>query len=169
VKQSLQRKKVHLFSAPAGALLADERALPRLTACVRACGDYFSRTTGERALQGVAARLLSDALADPSRRLYLLQNDDGSEPWGLLDLALDTPVPREATLALLVLVPHRRGLGLGRETAEAFFAALADAGYLRVRLGVARGESEAAHFWAALGMWECGEDGGVRLFEMPLS
>ena len=162
------RKEVPSFHAPAGASLAGERDLPRLTSCVRACRDYFSRASHERSAERIAAQLLSDALADASRRLFLLE-DEQREPLGLLDLALDAPVPGEATLALLVLLPHRRGLGLGRETAQAFFAALAEAGYRRVRLGVARGESEAAHFWAALGMWECGEDGGVRLFEMPLT
>jgi GNAT superfamily N-acetyltransferase len=168
VRAPAQRTKLVPFSAPAGATLADERALPRLTACVRACADYFARTSGERSPERIAAQLLADALADPSRRLYLLEDDSRGEARGLLDLALDAPVPGEATVALLLLAPHRRGLGLGREAAEACFAALADAGYRRVRLGVARGESEAAHFWAALGLWECGEDDGVRLFEKPL-
>jgi ribosomal protein S18 acetylase RimI-like enzyme len=149
------------------AVQADEACLSRLAGCVRDCRDYFARAARGDSAERVAAELLSDALADPARRLFLLE-DDTAQVVGLLDLALDAPEPGEATLALLVLAPRRRGLGLGREAAEGACAALACAGYRRLRLGVARGESQAAHFWAAVGMWECGEDGGVRLFERPL-
>ena len=74
----------------------------------------------------------------------------------------------EATVALLVLGQRRRGLGLGREVAEALFCELAEAGFERVRLGVSRGEADAARFWRAVGMWPCGVEEGVRLFERPL-
>jgi len=150
-----------------GAVQVDEACLPRLAGCVRDCGDYFARAVRGDSTDRVAAELLSDALGDPARRLFLLE-DEAAHAVGLLDLALDAPEPGEVTLALLVLAPHRRGLGLGREAAEGACAALACAGYRRLRLGVARGESQAAHFWSAVGMWECGEDGGVRLFERPL-
>ena len=155
---------------PLGRLLAipaGESSLARIGRCVEGAADYFRRNHSERQAVRVAAELLSDALADPSRRLFVLEDAEG-DPAGLLDLALDAPVPREATVALLVLDRRRRGLGLGREVAEALFAELADAGFERVRLGVAPGEDDAARFWRAVGMWPCGEEEGVHLFERPL-
>lgn len=150
------------------AVEADDTHLPRLVGCVRGCLDYFARAEHERSAERVAQERLSEALADETRQLFLLQDARG-EDVGLLDLALEHPAPDEATLALLVLSRARRGHGLGREVAEAVFDALAQAGYSRVRLGVAPGEDGAAEFWAAIGMWECGEDDGVRLFERPLA
>ena len=151
-----------LTAVPAG-----EDSLPRVAACVRGALDYFRRAGGEISPDRLAADQLAEALADDSRRLFVLE-DEGHQPVGLLELVLDTPGPQEATVALLVLSQRRRGLGLGREVAQALFATLADQGCQRVRLGVARGELDAARFWAAVGMWPSGEEGGVRLFERPL-
>ncbi|MGC4122714.1 MAG: GNAT family N-acetyltransferase [Myxococcales bacterium] len=151
-----------LLAVPAG-----DASLPRVGACIEAAVDYFRRNYAERQVGRLAAELLSDALADPSRRLFVLEDAQGA-PAGLLDLALDAPEPREATLALLVLDRRLRGRGLGREVAEALFAELAAAGFDRVRLGVAPGESDANRFWRAMGMWPCGVEEGVRLFELPL-
>ena len=149
------------------AVLADEGALTRVAACVRGAADYFRRADHDRSPDRIAAEALAEALADDQRLLFVLE-DAASEPVGLLDLALDAPAPQEVTIALLGLARHRRGLGLGREVVEGLFAALDAAGFERVRLGVAPGEAQAAGFWAAVGMWPCGEDGGVRLFERPL-
>jgi ribosomal protein S18 acetylase RimI-like enzyme len=146
---------------------AGANSLPRVAEGLRGAVDYFERTEHERSPERLATRLLAEALADAARRLFVLE-DEKKQPVGLLDLALDTPCPREATVALLVLSRQRRGLGLGREVAETLFDALGEAGYERVRLGVAPGEREAADFWNAVGMWPCGEEGGVRLFERPL-
>jgi GNAT superfamily N-acetyltransferase len=149
------------------AIRVDDARLPSVVSCVRACRDYFARTSPRRSMESIAEHLAWDALADPLRRLFVIEEARGI-PIGLLDLALDIPVPDEATVRLLVLEPGHRGLGFGREIAEGTFWALGRAGYKRVRLGVARGESEAAHFWASIGLWEYGEEDGVRLFEKPL-
>ena len=149
------------------AVPASEGSLARITACVRLSLDYFRRTEQERSPDRLALNRLGDVLADPTRRLYLLE-DGGEDPAGLLDLALDTPEPGAVTLALLVLARTRRGRGEGREIAEAAFDLLARAGYRRLHLGVAPGEDQAARFWVAVGLWERGEEDGVRLFERPL-
>ena len=152
-----------LVAMPAG----EDTPLERVGACVEGAFDYFRRNHREHRGERLAAELLSEALSDDLRRLFVLEDAAGT-PAGLLDLALDSPGPGEATVALLVLDQRRRGLGLGREVAEALFAELADAGFDRVRLGVAPGENDAARFWRAVGMWPCGVEQGVRLFERPL-
>ncbi|HEY3448064.1 MAG TPA: GNAT family N-acetyltransferase [Myxococcales bacterium] len=149
------------------AIPAGEDSLARVGSCVEGASDYFRRNHAQRHAERLAAELLSDALADPARRLFVLEDAEGA-PAGLLDLALDAPGPREATVALLVLDRRHRGLGLGREVVESLFAELADQGFERVRLGVAPGEADAARFWRAVGMWPCGVEEGVRLFERPL-
>lgn len=152
---------------PLVALRADDAALERVTACARLASDYFQRAWRERSAERVAARLLGEALADASRRLFVLEDAEHA-PVGLLDLALNSPGPGEATVALLVLDRGVRRRGLGREVVECLFAALAEAGFDRVQLGVAPGERDAARFWSAVGMWPAGVDEGVRLFERPL-
>ncbi|MBI5548461.1 MAG: GNAT family N-acetyltransferase [Deltaproteobacteria bacterium] len=149
------------------AVLADEASFEQVTTGVRGALDYFQRTERDGSAAHIAAERLGEALADPSRQLYVLE-DPAKGPVGMLDLALNAPTPGEATLALLVLDQRRRGQGIGREIVETLFAALAAAGFERVRLGVAPGETQAAHFWSAVGMWPCGEDRGVKLFERPL-
>lgn len=149
------------------AVRADDSAFPKIVACVRGAFDYFRRTSRERSAQRLAADRLAEALADTTRRLFVLE-DAAGVPAGLLELALGTPHPSDVTVALLLIDQKLRGQGLGREVAEALYATLARAGFCRMRLGVARGEDEAAHFWASVGMWECGNDDGVRLFERPL-
>ncbi len=175
-RSRLARRRPPLLAGPAAAPLplgqllavpATEASLERVGRCVEAASDYFRRNYAERRAGRLAAELLSEALADPSRRLFVLEDVEGA-PAGLLDLALNAPAPREATVALLVLDRRRRGLGLGREVVEALFAELADAGFDRVRLGVAPREADAARFWRAVGMWPCGVEEGVRMFERPL-
>lgn len=165
--RSRERLDATLPLGQLSAVPAGEESLARVGSCVALASDYFRRNHSERRSDRLAAELLSEALADPSRRLFVLVDAEGASA-GLLDLALDAPAPGEATVALLVLDRRRRGQGLGREVAESLFAALADAGFERVRLGVAPGEADAARFWRAVGMWPAGEDEGVRLFERPL-
>lgn len=146
------------------ASLGDE---PRIAACVAAASDYFLRSEGRVAPDEWASDHIGEALADELRRLHLLLDDDDA-PVGLLELALDTPVPGEATVVLLVLARARRGRGLGRRVAEALFHELRRAGFERVCLGVAKRERGAAEFWETLGMIEAGSEPGVRLFEREL-
>ncbi len=152
------------------ALPARESSLAAVERCVKGAADYFKRTEGARPAKELAAERLFDALADDQRRLFVVaRNDEAKSPVGILDLAMDTPHRGEVTLALLAIVQSERGKGVGREVAEALFGVLAAQGYQTVKLGVAPGEDGAAAFWSSLGMWEQGEDEGVRLFELGLA
>lgn len=151
------------------AVPAGSGSLTELEACVRGAADYFRRTGRREEPARVAGDRLAEALADGKRRLFVLRPEEGvGEPSGLLELALDSPHRGEVTLVLLLLSRGLRRRGLGGEIARALFPRLAQAGFSRLHLGVAEGESGAAAFWESLGMWPSGRSGGVRLYELPL-
>jgi len=152
---------------PLRATAAGEDAAAAVEGCVRAALDYFRRADGSGSPERIAHDRLAEALADDTRRLFLLAPGDAA-PCGLLELALDWPEPGEVTLALLVLAGSERGRGLGRELMRDLLALLRYSGYRTLRLGVAPGEEAAARFWSSLGLSEYGPSKGVRLFELSL-
>jgi ribosomal protein S18 acetylase RimI-like enzyme len=150
------------------AVPADEGSFETVVRCVREAADYFHRAHGATPPERIAADGLANAVADDRVHLYVLTDRSG-EPAGLLEVAVDTPAPGEATIALLVLAQRLRAKGLGKKVARALLAHLREAGLDQVRLGVMQGETAAMEFWSSLGFWNGGTADGVTLFELALS
>ncbi len=157
----------HLELGSLLACAAGESALASVERCVGEALDYFRRADGSAPASRIALDRLSEALADDTRRLFVLSPAD-EPPCGLLELALDCPEPGEITLALLVLARAARGRGLGRELCRDLFSLLRERGYRTLRLGVAADADAAARFWSSVGLSEHGQARGVRLFELAL-
>jgi RimJ/RimL family protein N-acetyltransferase len=153
-----------LRAVPAGP--ADAGAVQ---ACLDGAPGYFIRTEGARAAADHADRLLSDAEADPGRRVYLLVPPRGGAALGVLDLHLDHPGPGEAHVGLLLFRESCQGIGYGGETVAALAHALAEAGFRAVHASVGDENPEARAFWEHAGFGEAGRlAGGVTVLERLL-
>ncbi len=152
------------------------RALPaaaaharHLQACLDGAPAYFLATEGALPGPDAAARLLSDAEADPQRRLFLLAPRAGGAPVGLLDLQLEYPEPDTAQVVLLLFRERCQGLGYGRETTAALEAALAGRGVRALRLSVVDENAGAHAFWERVGFAAVGRlERGVTVYEKVL-
>jgi ribosomal protein S18 acetylase RimI-like enzyme len=155
-----------LSAVPAG-----PRDRAELQACLVGAPDYFTRTEGGPAHPDAAERLLADAEADESRRVFLLVPRSGGGPAvGVLDLYLHHPEPGVAHVGLLLFRESCQGLGYGRDTVASLEHALARAGFEAVRLSVGDENPDARAFWQHLGYAELARLGrGVTLFEKRLA
>ncbi|HCF58119.1 MAG TPA: hypothetical protein DFS52_09020 [Myxococcales bacterium] len=147
---------------------ADEGSFDTIVHCVREAPDYFHRAHGATPAERLASDRLANAVADERVHLYVLTGLSG-EAAGLLEVAVDTPAPGEATIVLLALAQRLRSKGLGTRVARALLSHLRQAGLGHVRLGVLQGETAAMEFWSSLGFWHGETADGVMLFELALS
>ncbi len=164
-REDLSLETPRLRAAPA------ERAhAPQIQACFEGAPDYFARTEGRPPGPDAAAALLSDAEADPARRVFVLfPRAARSGAVGILDLHLDYPEPGTAHIGLLLFREACQGLGYGKEVTASLEAALRRAGYRAVRLSVGDENPEAKAFWERVGFAEAARlDRGVTVYEKPL-
>ena len=152
------------------AVPARPEEVKELQFCLDGTPRYHRLTQGTRADPGAAARLLDDAAADPSRRVFLLWPRRAGPPLGVLDLELHQPEPLVAHVGLLLLREAVQGLGLGREVVEGLARALARAGFAALRLSVGDENPGARAFWEGMGAEPVGRlDRGVTVYELRLS
>ena len=141
----------------------------QIQACFRGAPDYFARTEGGPAGEDAAERLLSEAEADDTRRVYVLVPHTGGQAVGVLDLYLHHPEPGTAHIGLLLFREACQGLGYGKETNAALEHALALAGFGTLRLSVGDENPGARAFWERLAFAEVGRlDRGVSVMEKAL-
>jgi ribosomal protein S18 acetylase RimI-like enzyme len=152
------------------AIVATRDHTAQIQACFQGAPDYFARTEGGPAGSDAAERLLSEAEADSTRRVYVLVPHTGGPAVGVLDLYLHHPEPGTAHIGLLLFREACQGLGYGKETTAALEHALEQAGFTTVRLSVGDENPGARAFWERLAFAEIGRlDRGVTLFEKHLS
>ncbi len=130
--------------------VADHDA-PELQRVLAAAPAYHELTDGEPARPGAALALLSDALADADRRLFLLWPAAGGAAAGVVDVQLHWPDPGAAHVRLLLLREDLQGRGLGREAALGLEEALRREGFLALRLSVTGENAAARAFWERVG------------------
>jgi RimJ/RimL family protein N-acetyltransferase len=152
------------------AVVATRDHAGQIQACFLGAPDYFARTEGGPAGSDAAERLLSEAEADDTRRIYVLIPLTGGPAVGVLDLYLHHPEPGTAHIGLLLFREACQGLGYGKETNAALEHALELAGFTTLRLSVGDENPGARAFWERLGFAEVGRlDRGVTVFEKPLA
>ncbi len=148
------------------AVLAGRADAAQIQACFMGAPDYFARTEGGEPEPDRAQRLLEDAEADDTRRIFVLVPRAGGPAVGVLDLYLHHPEPDTAHIGLLLFREACQGLGYGRETTSALEHALAQAGFTTLRLSVGDENPSARAFWERLGFAEVGRlDRRVAVFE----
>ena len=141
----------------------------QIQACLAGAPDYFTRTEGGPASPDAAERLLDEADADETRKVYALVPSAGGPVVGVLDLYLHHPEPGTAHIGLLLFRESCQGLGYGKETTAALEHALARAGFDALRLSVGDENPGARAFWERLGFAEIGRlDRGVTVLEKRL-
>ncbi len=134
--------------------------------CFLGAPDYFARTEGGAPGADAAERLLDEAEADDTRKVYVLVPNAGGPAVGVLDLYLHHPEPGTAHIGLLLFRESCQGLGYGKETTAALEHALVRAGFDTLRLSVGDENPGARAFWERLGFGEVGRlDRGVAVFE----
>lgn len=105
-------------------------------------------------------------LADPTRRLFLVEQAPGAAPVGFILLsAPNLPVelrPDDMELTRIYLLHRHHGGGLGRRLMETAVEAARAAGAKRLLLGVYSGNEKALAFYARHGF----EKVGTRIFHV---
>jgi ribosomal protein S18 acetylase RimI-like enzyme len=151
------------------AVPAAREHIPQIQACFQGAPDYFTRTEGGPPGGDAAERLVSEAEADDTRRIYALVPHTGGPAVGVLDLYLHHPEPGTAHIGLLLFREACQGLGYGKETTAALEHALLRAGFSTLRLSVGDENPGAKAFWERLGFAEVGRlDRGVAVYEKRL-
>jgi ribosomal protein S18 acetylase RimI-like enzyme len=151
------------------AVAADRSHVQQIQSCFSGAPDYFARTEGGPPGDDAAERLVSEAEADDTRRVYALIPHTGGSAVGVLDLYLHHPEPGTAHIGLLLFREACQGLGYGKETTAALEHALVQAGFSVLRLSVGDENPGARAFWERLGFAEVGRlDRGVAVFEKRL-
>ncbi len=152
------------------AVVATREHAAQIQACFQGAPDYFARTEGGPAGSDAAERLLSEAEADSTRRVYVLIPHTGGPAVGVLDLYLHHPEPGTAHIGLLLFREACQGLGYGKETNAALEHALEQAGFTTLRLSVGDENPGARAFWERLAFAEVGRlDRGVTVYEKDLA
>ena len=117
-----------------------------------AAGDYFLPLTGRAEPDPSAARHEIEACSThASRAIALLTSLESGEPAGSVGWWLGNPEPDVALIGLLMLVPERRGQGLGREVIEALAERFAADGIRRLRTAVPTTHYAAHDFLRSVG------------------
>jgi ribosomal protein S18 acetylase RimI-like enzyme len=143
---------------------------PQIQDCLEGAPDYFARTEGGPPGADAAERLLDEAEADDTRKVYVLVPNAGGAAVGVLDLYLHHPEPGTAHIALLLFRESCQGLGYGKETTAALEHALVRAGFRTLRLSVGDENPGARAFWERLGFAAVGRlDRGVAVFEKQIA
>lgn len=138
---------------------------PALQALLARCADYFRAADGVAPGKNAALERISEALGDAQLRLFgIFQR----ELVGLLELRLDEPSDRDATIVLLLVDPAQRRSGLGREVVEACCAALGLEGFEALHLGVQDHEHGAHTFWTSLGFEPASTEPGITNYVRAL-
>ncbi|WP_242394514.1 GNAT family N-acetyltransferase [Anaeromyxobacter oryzisoli] len=151
------------------AVAADRRHVQQIQSCFSGAPDYFARTEGGPAGGDAAERLVSEAEADDTRRVFALVPHTGGAAVGVLDLYLHHPEPGTAHIGLLLFREACQGLGYGKETVAALEHALARTGFSVLRLSVGDENPGARAFWERLGFAEVGRlERSVSVFEKRL-
>lgn len=149
--------------------LADRTHAGELQACLEGAPDYWLQTEGRPPDRDAALRLLEDAEADESRRVFCLVPHSGGPPVGVLDLYLHHPEPGVAHVALLLFRDSCQGIGYGAETVASLEHALERAGFTALRASVGDENPGAQAFWERVGFAPVGRlDGGVAVYERLL-
>ncbi len=151
------------------AIPAGREQVHQIQACFLGAPDYFARTEGGPPAADAAERLVSEAEADDTRRVYALVPHTGGPAVGVLDLYLHHPEPGTAHIGLLLFREACQGLGYGKETTAALEHALVRAGFTTLRLSIGDENPGAKTFWERLGFAEVGRlDRGVGIYEKRL-
>jgi ribosomal protein S18 acetylase RimI-like enzyme len=149
--------------------LADRSHAAELQACLEGAPDYWLLTDGRMPEPDAALRLVEDAEADESRRVFCLVPHAGGPTVGVLDLYLHHPEPGVAHVALLLFRESCQGIGYGEETVAALEHVLHRAGFTALRASVGDENSGAQAFWERMGFARIGRlDGGVAVYERVL-
>lgn len=128
---------------PAG--LADAAAVHRI---YQATPEYFEILSFPTPSLGECATEISLALADPNREVTLIEVD--GQPVGLLDVKLDFPGERDATVNLLLIAGPWQGRGLGKAAMRWLEERLLGRSD-RVLAGIYLQNTRAARFYENLG------------------
>jgi len=151
------------------AIAADRTLVAQLQACLEGAPEYFASTDRGAPEPDAAERLIEEAEADETRRVYCLVPRTGGPVVGVLDLYLRHPEPDAAHVGLLLFRESCQGLGYGKETIASLEHALALAGYSTLRASVGDENPGARLFWERIGFEPVGRlDRGVSVLERRL-
>ncbi|HET8656320.1 MAG TPA: GNAT family N-acetyltransferase [Longimicrobiaceae bacterium] len=141
--------------------MGDEDALQEV---FQAGGDYFLEVTGRpEPDEDAAVREIASTINVPGRRVALVSLAESGEDVGALGWWGHHPEPDIALLGMLLVVPERRGAGVGREALGALEGVLAADGIRRLRTGVGAGDTAKHALLRALGFHPLDERTHVTL------
>ena len=127
----------------------------RLPGLLTACSDFFSEHYGAPAKPGALEALIADiSPGKRSRDVFLHGIFDGSQLVGLVLLIRNFLQRRQWCLRTMLIVPERRGQGLGRAAYEALSAWGKRHSAASMLVAVLESNGDALRFWQRLGFAE---------------
>jgi ribosomal protein S18 acetylase RimI-like enzyme len=139
-------------SAPGAIKFLSRADAPAILDLYNRCSDYFLLQDGEPAAASDADELFDDV--PPSKQpedQHVLGYCSERRLDAVAALLTDHPDPGDWYVGLLLLDPHQRGRGLGRELYADIERWSADRGAKRMMLAVLKENAQAQRFWRSLG------------------
>ncbi len=127
----------------------EEESLQRLC---ESCSDYYEIVEGRAPQPDAAHEIITELPPDKDHKdkVVLGIYNQSSSLVGVMDLILDYPSKEIWMIGLLMIDPSERGKGLGKRVHEGLAKTASDLGAKTLRIGVAKDNHNAQHFWSAL-------------------
>jgi Sortase and related acyltransferases len=134
-------------------ILLDDRDINEINALLTVCDDFSMLVSGQPHQPEDAFELLHDLPPQKfeAYKQVLGIRDRNGKLCGVLDLVSGFPEKSIAFIGLLLLLPEKRGAGLGRRILQSLETWARGAGFKALMLGVVEENNDGLRFWKACG------------------